>query len=149
MESKGWIFSWNDQYVFRPEQQKTFCSDVPLTSYCGFQFPGDGEISYKFSSSGTANLTYGNSMNGGWIRIYLNNKEISSRNPKGTSNVKFDYSEGDVLSIRETHNSIINIHSLCGISTGSYLELLIIRNNDYKYNKVSLSHNLGQICIFL
>ena len=101
MESKGWIFSWNDQYVFRPEQQKTFCSDVPLTSYCGFQFPGDGEISYKFSSSGTANLTYGNSMNGGWIRIYLNNKEISSRNPKGTSNVEFDYSEGDVLSIRE------------------------------------------------
>ena len=127
MESKGWVFSWNDKNVFRPD--KPHCRDVPLTSYCGWQFPGDGEISYKFSSTGTANLTYGSGPTGGWIRIYLNNKEISSRHPEGTSNVEFDYSEGDVLSIRETHNAIIIIHSLCGISTGSYLELLIIRNN--------------------
>ena len=132
MESKGWVFSWDDQYVFRPRQQN-FCSFVPLKSYCGFQFPGDGEISYKFSNSGTGNLTYGNSANGGWIRIYLNNKEIASRNPRGTSSVEFDYSEGDVLSIREFHNSIIIIHSLCGVSTGSYLKLLIVLYNENEY----------------
>ena len=121
MESKGWVFSWDDPYVFRPEQDKKFCKDVPLTSYCGFQFPGDGEISYTFPNSGTGNLSYGsnNYGGGGWIRIYLNDVEISSKHGGGTANAEFDYSEGDVLSIKELHNAFLIIHSLCAVPTGS------------------------------
>ena len=126
MESKGWIFSWNDKFVFRP---KGHCADVPINSYCGFKFPGHGDITYKFSSSGSGNLTYGNGENGGWVRIYLNDVEIASKGAKGTANVEFDYSEGDILKIWEL-NAIINIHSLCADFTGSYFEVLIFLVSD-------------------
>ena len=36
MEDEGWAFEWDDQYVFSPGE----CADVPLTSYCGFRYPG-------------------------------------------------------------------------------------------------------------
>ena len=55
--------------------------------------------------------------------------EIASKGAKGTANVDFDYSEGDILKIWEL-NGIINIHSLCADFTGSYFEVLIVLVND-------------------
>ena len=88
MESKGWVFDWNDEYVFRPQ----LCSNVPLTSYCGFRFPGDGEISFAFSSNGRGNLTYGQSYAQGSVHVYMNNQELGSTNSITTSSISFEYS---------------------------------------------------------
>ena len=117
MESKGWSFSWNDQWMFRPTGAD-FCGNIPLTSYCGFQYPGDGEISYTFTTSGTGDLSYGHSWTVGLVKVYLNDEELGYRNTRGTSNLQFEHSVGDVLRIKELQNAVMNIHFLCTSSTG-------------------------------
>ena len=119
MESRGWSFSWNDAYVWRPNLAQ-YCGNVPLKSYCGFQYPGDGEISYTLTTSGRATLSYGHSGNVGSVIVYLNDEEISSRNSRGSSDIQFDHSVGDVLRIKELQSSVINIHSFCTNPIGLY-----------------------------
>ena len=90
MEQGGWSFSWNDGYIFWPGDQ--FCGDyysVPSTSYCGFQYPGDGEISYTFTSSGTADLRYGQSWYAGSVHVKKNEEELDSRNTIGISDIRY------------------------------------------------------------
>ena len=123
MESRGWSFSWNDAYVWRPNLAQ-YCGNVPLKSYCGFQYPGDGEISYTFTTSGRGNLSYGHSGNVGSVIVSLNDEDIGSRNSRGTSDIQFDHSVGDVLRIKELQSSVINIHSLCTNPIGTYLTIL-------------------------
>ena len=118
MESNGWEFGWNDNYVFRPNlvtEGLTVCGDVPSTSYYGFQSPGDGEIFYTFSDSGTAILSYGQGIdiNPGSIHVYMNNEKLDSGEMCGYSNLNISYSPGDVLQIKEFNENIIVIHSLC------------------------------------
>ena len=110
MEREGWVFDWDDQYVFSPGAQ--FCKDVLSTSYCGFSSAGDGMISYTFSYSGTATLQYGQSWDTGSVHIKKNDEEIDSRTTRGSSNVIFDFSSGDVLKILELDVSVINIDKL-------------------------------------
>ena len=119
MELNGWVFDWDDSYVFVPTSKKdTYCANVPPTSYCGFRHPGDGGISYQFSASGSGKLRYGQSVNypTASVHVYMNNVEIGSRSTPGTSTLVIRFTPGDVLQIKE-HNSVINIHSLC-ISSG-------------------------------
>ena len=111
MESNGWVFHWNDVYVFRPGGQ--YCDDVPSASYCGFRGQGDGKISYKFSSSGTGTLSYGSGWEHGSVNVYMNDKELESKTTGGTSNLTIIYSPGDVLKIVEVGQAILIIHSLC------------------------------------
>ena len=112
MESKGWSFSWNDDYVFRPEGD--FCDNVPLTSYCGFKAnKAEGVISYTFSYPGTAVLSYGHSWAKGTVRVDLNHQKLGLRRARGTSDIVFNYSAGDILQIMEKDASVINIHYLC------------------------------------
>ena len=119
MQQGGWSFSWNDGFIFWPGDQ--FCGDfytVPSTSYCGFQYPGDGEISYTFTSSGTADLRYGQSWYGGSVHVRKNEEEIDSISTMGTSDITFEFSPGDVLTIYELGDSVINIHSLTLTQSG-------------------------------
>ena len=113
MESKGWVFDWNDKYVFRPKGLLDFCLNVPSTSYCGFRHPGDGEISFIFSTNGKGTLTYGQSWARGSVHVYMNNQELGSTKSFTTSSISFEYSSGNVLRIKELGSSVINIHSLC------------------------------------
>ena len=117
MESRGWSFSWNDAYVWRPNLAQ-YCGNVPLTSYCGFQYPGDGEITYTLTTSGRGTLSYGHSGNVGSVIVYLNDEELDYRDRRGTSNLQFEHSVGDVLRIKELQNAVMNIHFLCTSSTG-------------------------------
>ena len=114
MEASGWKFGWNDATVFLTNRN-IHCQNVPSTSYCGYRYPGDGKISYEFTASGTGALNYGASgvRDRGWIRVYMNNEEQGARNTRGTSELNFTYSAGDILSIVEEGDSVINIHSLC------------------------------------
>ena len=134
MESNGWQFSWNDNYVFRPNlvtEGLTVCGDVSPKSYYGFQSPGDGEISYTFSDSGTAMLSYGQGMdiNPGSVHVYMNNEKLDSGEMCRYSNLNISYSPGDVLQIKEINDNIIVIHSLCTLavdSPGTYLKIQFI-----------------------
>ena len=118
MESNGWRFEWNDKSVFR-FQESIFCNNVPSTSYCGFHHPGNGVVSYNFTNSGIGTLSYGKSFDYGSVHVFLNNKKLGSRSNQGTSALRFTYSTGDILRIKEI-GAVINIHSLCNV--GSYLE---------------------------
>jgi hypothetical protein len=110
MEGVGWVFDWDDQYVFSPGSP--FCKNVFSTSYCGFRFPGDGMLSYTFSDSGTATLEYGQSWDEGSVQIKINDKDIDSRTTRGSSTATFNVSSGDVLKIIEFGDSVINIDKL-------------------------------------
>ena len=112
MESAGWVFSWTDgTREFWPTGH--FCTGVLTSSYCGYKYPGVGMISFTFSASGTGTLSYGPSWDSGSVHVYMSNVELGSRSTRGTSNLNFRYSPGDVLQIKELGDSVINIHSLC------------------------------------
>ena len=128
MEANGWEFNWDDRSVFWPHER--YCKDVPSTSYCGFRWPGTGVVSYKFSTSGTGTLSYGQSWHRGSVRVYMNNHELGSRSSRGTSNVDIEFWPGDTLRIKEHGDSVINIHSLCltldkGIHENHYRDFFI------------------------
>ena len=110
MEANGWVFGWNDKYVFRPAG--SYCNNVPTTSYCGFRYPGEGVLSYTFPDSGTVTLSYGHSWNRGSVDVYMNDEKLESLTSRGTSDLTISYSAGDKLQIKEI-NSVINIHSFC------------------------------------
>ena len=110
MEKDGWVFNWNDRFVFAPGPE--FCSGVPATSYCGFRSPNHGKISYTFSGSGTATFVWGMSWDTGSVHVRINNVEIASRSTRGTESTTFSYGPNDVLEIEELNVSVINIHSL-------------------------------------
>ena len=120
MESSGWVFEWNGKTVFG-YQPTTYCQKVPSTSYCGFRYPGDGVVSYTFTTSGIGTLSYGQSWHRGSVHVSLNNQDLGSRSNRGNSVLKFQFSTGDILRIKET-DSVMNINSLCTASAGSYLE---------------------------
>lgn len=112
MESNGWIFEWNDGSVFRP--RGTYCNNVPPKSYCGYRYPGEGVLSYLFTTSGTGTLNYGQSWDRGSVHVFLNNVKLGSRSTRGTSVLNFSYETGDIIRIKET-KSVININSLCTV----------------------------------
>ena len=117
MENRGWVFNWDDQYVFAPGG--SFCVGVPSTSYCGFYWNGQGTISFTLRNgeNGVATLRYGQSWDTGSISVSKNDDVIDSRDTRGDSEIKFDYSAGDILRITENY-SVINIHSLVMKSSG-------------------------------
>ena len=111
MESNGWVFAWNDDYVFL--KGGPYCVNVPSTSYCGFRYPGVAVISFTFSTSGTATLIFGNNMTYGSVKAFLNDKELGSRNGRGITTLLFTFSAGDTLQIKEFGEGVIIINSLC------------------------------------
>ena len=117
MKRNGWSFTWNDGYAFWPNNND-YCKDVPSTSYCGFQYPGDGVVSYTFHYTGTGTLNYGQSWGTGSVQVKKNGNEIDSRQSRGLSSVTFDFTSGDVLKVVELGNSVINIHQLTLIPSG-------------------------------
>merc|ERR1712126_639693 len=116
MESNGWSFNWDDNYVFRPSDNRAndlYCRDVPSESYCGFEWSGDGVISYTFNATGNGTLSYGQSWDSGVVSVKMNYKRIDYRNSRGNSVINFSYTTGDTLKLEEEPASVINIHSLC------------------------------------
>ena len=120
MENDGWVFNWDDQYVFLAPGSN-YCVDVPSKSYCGFRYPGHGTISFTFRNgeNGVATLLYGRNWGGGEnpISVSKNDVVIDSRDTRGDFEITFDYSDGDILRITEI-DSVINIHGLFMKSSG-------------------------------
>ena len=110
MESNGWIFGSNSAEAFAPGG--SYCTDVPSTSYCGYDSSGDLTLSYIFTFSGTATLQYGQSWDGGSVHVNINDEEVDYRSTRGLSTTMFSFSLGDELKIEERSDSVINIHKL-------------------------------------
>jgi len=85
METAGWAFDWVDNYAFieatRPDHA-SLCANVPAASYCGFKNPvgavHEGSISLQLSGSGTTTIDFGNSYDGGPVKLYLNDQVIDT-----------------------------------------------------------------------
>ena len=72
-----------------------------------------GSLSTRFHGNGTATLNFGNCYRRGLVIVYLNGIEIS-RAHRNTLKMEtnFEYSKGDVLSIKEFDVAIIKLNSL-------------------------------------
>ena len=119
MEDEGWVFDWDDQYMFLPPGGN-YCKDVPSKSYCGFRYPGHGTISFTFRNgeNGVATLLYSQTWGENSISVSKNDVVIDSRDTHGDFEITFDYSAGDILRITEIE-SVINIHGLFMKSSGT------------------------------
>ena len=71
-----------------------------------------GSISATFQGAGTADLSFGNCLNGGIVQVTLNKFEISKKLMKGKKEVTFEYAKGDNLTIREYGGTIWKLYSL-------------------------------------
>lgn len=109
MTSAGYVFSWDDSNLWG----SSHCGNIPASSYCGFQYPGDGSISYTLQGSGTAVLDFGNGYSSGTVTAYLNDTAISSAAANTPSQqVQFNFTAGDVLRVTELSTSILVINGL-------------------------------------
>ena len=72
-----------------------------------------GSVWTRFRGNGTATLNFGNCYRRGLVIVYLNGIEIS-RAHRNTLKMEtnFEYSKGDVLSIKEFDVAIIKLNSL-------------------------------------
>ena len=70
-----------------------------------------GSIYATFQGFGTATLSFGNCLNQGSVKVFLNEKLISEVRLKGIKEVTFEYSIGDRLTISE-YATIWKLYSL-------------------------------------
>ena len=71
-----------------------------------------GAIYTTFKGTGTADLSFGNCLNAGSVKVFLNDNVISEASPLGRNDVTFDYSPGDKLTIAEYGGVIWKLYSL-------------------------------------
>ena len=73
-----------------------------------------GSVSATFKGFGSGSLTYSNckpSPNG-FISVFLNGVEMGRAYANDTEIIQFRYVKGDVISIQQLGNAIIQLHSL-------------------------------------
>jgi len=117
MINSGWTFTGTTNFDFLP-LPSGFCQNVPLTSYCGFAWPGELVLSYTFPVSGMVKFEWGHSWFGGSVVVLKNDILIDSLNARGSMTTDFQVNAGDVLKIKEINTSVINIHRLTIIPNG-------------------------------
>jgi len=116
MEANGWVFSWTDSVVFRPNHN--YCNDIPSTSYCGWmhhaQYVGKLSLILELSgySSGWVEIDYGDNYgleNDEWngTSLFLNDELVDNTT---TTSRKFGiaFADGDVLMLAERGVMVIN-----------------------------------------
>mmetsp|Transcript_39847 Transcript_39847/g.70055 ORF Transcript_39847/g.70055 Transcript_39847/m.70055 type:complete len:741 (+) Transcript_39847:63-2285(+) len=111
MKSAGYVFDWSNRFEFKPEKQRyDLTGRVPLTSYWGMNFPGDGSITIMMKGRGTVTINYGNcwQYSLGFVEV-LKNGELMSRAGQltHTKNITFDFTHKDVIRIQEREAIIV------------------------------------------
>ena len=108
MQRNGWIFDVAYSNMDRYAEQ---CSP---SSWYGYSYGSKiGSVYVAFMGSGNATLNYGNCYNGGTVTVFLNENEIGhadGNNP--VQAVSFEYSNRNVLMLKETNTAIIKLNSL-------------------------------------
>ena len=110
MEKGGWVFNVTDS----GDANDPFADDCGTSTWFGYSYgTADGSVTASFIGSGRAVLGYGNCYSDGRVVVYLNGNEVShalSNNPKKV--ITFEFSHGDVLTIKETGIAIIKLNYL-------------------------------------
>lgn len=123
MEAAGWVFgTWgNPNFQFlTPSTRGTFCNGVPAASYCGFDHPGAGSITYTLQGVGTASFSFSNSWTGGTVTATLNGVSIATASARQLGVIAtFNFTDGDVLGITEDPTAVHAINSLTFNCTGA------------------------------
>ena len=71
-----------------------------------------GSVSTTLTTSGRAEMSFGNCWHKGTVMVYLNENVIATAGPNSHKLVTFDFQVGDVLKLRDKGaNSIIQINS--------------------------------------
>jgi len=115
MYDAGWTFNWEDVvFQFKPPLESQGGTDVPLNSYWGWEYPGDGEISLTLQGHGSAILNFGNAYREGVVVARLDGVEKKRATAYETQVVvPFDFHEGQILTIKECDpRGMIVINSL-------------------------------------
>ena len=87
-----------------------------------FNVPGN--ISTVLKGYGSATLEFGNCMKEGNVRVFLNNEQIGSiEEKKERKKIKFEFWDGDTLTIKKENNSMILFGDFMYTCTG--MQLLI------------------------
>ena len=67
-----------------------------------------GQISTELKGYGSASLEFGNCINEGTVKVFLNDKEIGSTiDKKERKTIQFEFWDGDTLVIKEENNGMI------------------------------------------
>ena len=107
MESNGWSFNTTHSFGTSDSQ----CGN---DSWYGFSTGSpDGAVSATVKGNGIAILNYGNCLNQGLVKAYLNGLLLSTATPNAKSKtVIFIYSKGDMLEILEFGTTIIKLNAI-------------------------------------
>ena len=108
MQRNGWIFDVAYSNMDRYAEQ---CNP---SSWYGYSYGSKiGSVYVAFMGSGNATLSYGNCYNGGTVTVFLNENEIGHADGNIPEQaVSFEYSNRNVLMLKETNTAIIKLNSL-------------------------------------
>ena len=108
MQQNGWIFDVAYSNMDRYTEQ---CSP---SSWYGYSYGSKiGSVYVAFMGSGNATLSYGNCYNGGTVTVFLNENEIGHADGNIPDQaISFEYSNRNVLMLKETNTAIIKLNSL-------------------------------------
>ena len=81
-----------------------------------------GYISTELKGYGSATLEFGNCMNEGTVRVFLNDKQIGSvMEKKERKKIKFEFWDGDTLAIKKENNGMILFGDFTYTRMGKYI----------------------------
>ena len=108
MEKNGWDFDITDS------NDPKFTAECGTSAWYGYNYgPVIGSLTAIFVGSGKATLNFGNCYTAGRVTVYLNGRDIAYAVAYTfEQEVTFDYSSGDILTIKEHPMAIIKLNSL-------------------------------------
>ena len=108
MQNSGWNFDISHS------NDPTYWAECGTSTWYGYKYGYDiGSVYATLVGSGTATLNFGNCYSGGRVTVYLNGRDIAYAVAYTfEQEVTFDYSSGDILTIKEDPMAIIKLNSL-------------------------------------
>ena len=80
-----------------------------------------GQISTELKGYGSATLEFGNCINEGTVRVFLNDNEIGSGvDKKERKKIQFEFWHGDTLALKEENNGMILFGDFKYTCTGDF-----------------------------
>ena len=121
MSLAGWNLKKLDVHPIATSKFNRWCGS---DTFWGYNYGRKvGRISYIFKGDGEARLNFGNCFTKGTAKVYLNGNKIGLAKRKENKQIKFAYTTGDTLKIKEVGTGIFIIHALkisCNGKTSSF-----------------------------
>ena len=115
MINNGWTVDVTD------DNTNTDFDSCDKNTFFGYK-DGDqvGQVSTIFRGTGRATLVFGNCWSTGYLSVYINGTEIGRAYGNTKASVRFSYSKGDALRIKEFNSAIIALYSFAIDGCGKF-----------------------------